>query len=276
MSIIEEVPLAPSIKLDSNSKSKSKKASPSLSTASKPATSTSKRPITSTALRLEHLDAAQMLLKAATVCALKEDEECENTAICVERVVADLIALTAAVAKALNFALDGSHSGLLDRTLLKRWCEFYSNELLPQTKSMMKKMSPILDTYGLFLPSRIGTSVSPELLEKGLSFIETETEDEVSKTDDAKDDVAHMTNASPTTERAPNKQKDDEDNLMRKKDLTENESHGDDLDTGRDEEEDEVKVPRVEKESPLSSTDEGAVDEYEYYDEDDLYEDEEE
>merc|ERR1712232_109225 len=37
------------------------------------------KPITSTNLRVEHLEAAAMLLKAGLACQLREGEECENT-----------------------------------------------------------------------------------------------------------------------------------------------------------------------------------------------------
>jgi hypothetical protein len=125
--------------------------------------------ITSTCLKNEHLEAAQMLLKAGLACAMKADEECENTAIALERVVSDLIGLTTAVAKALNNALKSSdYDDVMDRDLVKKWCEFYSEELLPQTKAMVKSTAPTLDAYGLFLPSRMGASVSQDLLQKGL------------------------------------------------------------------------------------------------------------
>ena len=134
--------------------------------------------ITATCLRAEHLSAAGMLLKAGVVCQLKEGEECENTAIASERVASDMIGLTTAVAIALNRALkDGGLKGA-DPALLKKWCEFYSQELLPQTKAMVKKTSPKLDAYGLFLPSRMGASVSPDLLEKGLHLDDEVTEEE--------------------------------------------------------------------------------------------------
>ena len=47
-----------------------------------------------------------MLLKAGLACDLKSngEEECENTAIALERVVSDLIGLTGAVTTALNNA----------------------------------------------------------------------------------------------------------------------------------------------------------------------------
>lgn len=128
------------------------------------------KPITSTVLRTEHLEAASMLLKAGLACNLKDGEECENTAIAVERVASDLIGLTSAVAIALNRCLKDVDLKGGDPALVKKWCEFYSEQLLPQTKSMVKKVSGKLDAYGLFLPSRMGTSVSREILNKGLNL----------------------------------------------------------------------------------------------------------
>lgn len=136
------------------------------------------KPITSTALRPEHLEAAQMLLKAGTACQLKDGEECENTAIAAERVASDMIGLTTAVAMALNRALKGNNLKGSDPAIIKRWCEFYSEELLPQTKSMVKKTAAKLDAYGLFLPSRMGASISQEVLLKGLKLAEIEAEEE--------------------------------------------------------------------------------------------------
>merc|ERR1712232_629061 len=49
-----------------------------------------------------------------------------------------------------------------------RWCEFYTDDLLPQTRAMVKRTSAKLDSFGLFLPSRMGASVAPELIQKGL------------------------------------------------------------------------------------------------------------
>lgn len=128
------------------------------------------KPITSTCLRAEHLDAATMLLKAGVACQLKDGEECENTAIAAERVASDLIGLTSAVAMALNRALKDEDLKGADPALLKKWCAFYKDDLQPQTRSMVKKTSPKLDAYGLFLPSRMGTTVSKEVLDRGLSL----------------------------------------------------------------------------------------------------------
>lgn len=128
------------------------------------------KPITFTSLRNENLEAAAMLLKAGLACQLKEGEECENTAIAIERVASDMIGLTTAVAIALNRALKSEDLATLDSELIKKWCQFYSESLLPQTRLMVKKTSPKLDAYGLFLPSRMGATVPPDLIEKGLSL----------------------------------------------------------------------------------------------------------
>lgn len=124
--------------------------------------------MTATCLRNEHLEAAQMLLKAGQACAMKEEEECENTAIALERVVSDLIGLTTAVAVALNLTLSKYFDDEdLDKELVRKWCAFYSEVLLPQTKGMIKQTSPMLDVYGLYLPSRMGATVDQDLLRKG-------------------------------------------------------------------------------------------------------------
>lgn len=159
---------------------------PNKSKQSKPSSSKSRAPparkcITSTCLKNEHLEAAQMLLKAGLACELKSngEEECENTVIPLERVVADLIGLTEAVATALNNALCGDYDNdsEVDWDLIKKWCEFYSSELLVKTKDLKKRTIPTLDAYGLFLPSRWGASVSQDLLQKGLKGSSSEEED---------------------------------------------------------------------------------------------------
>eukprot|EP00591_Stephanopyxis_turris_P012410 CAMPEP_0195530812 /NCGR_PEP_ID=MMETSP0794_2-20130614/33863_1 /TAXON_ID=515487 /ORGANISM="Stephanopyxis turris, Strain CCMP 815" /LENGTH=668 /DNA_ID=CAMNT_0040662397 /DNA_START=72 /DNA_END=2078 /DNA_ORIENTATION=- len=145
---------------------------------SKPTPPQPQKPITSTALRAEHLEAAKMLLKAGCACTLKEGEECENTAIAVERVAADMMGLTAAVATALNRVIKSKkESGRADAKLVNKWCAFYGEELLPMTKTMVKRTSSKLDAYGLFLPSRMGASVSQEVLQKGLMLGEVKEEE---------------------------------------------------------------------------------------------------
>lgn len=120
----------------------------------------------------EHLKFAQMVLKAGLACTLHEGEDSESTAMCVERVAADLMGLTAAVATALKRELKQSSLSLSSSSdeLTKQWCEFYAEELLPETKKFCKKVTNKLDAYGLYLPSRISASLSPELLEKGLKL----------------------------------------------------------------------------------------------------------
>ena len=148
---------------------------PSRSSKSKAAAT---KPITATALRTENLEGAKMILKAGCACALKDDEVCESTAMCVERVVSDLIGLTTATAVALNRALKGGRDSKgADPAIVKKWCQFYSDELLPQTKGLMKRTTPELDAYGMFLPSRMGASVSGELLKKGLQGGDDEGEE---------------------------------------------------------------------------------------------------
>jgi hypothetical protein len=124
-------------------------------------------PVTSTALRHEHLEASRLLLKAGSACTLKDGEECENTACCAERVAVDMMGLTAAVATALNRCIKSpkySNDSSIDKEQIKAWCQFYSEQLLPQTKALVKKTSPKLDAYGLFLPTRLGASVSQDVL----------------------------------------------------------------------------------------------------------------
>lgn len=149
---ISQKPVVPSAKRDKKANSKNNKM----------------KPITSTNLRVEHLEAAAMLLKAGVACQLKDGEDCENTAIAAERVASDMIGLTTAIAIALNRALKPDDLQGADPALIKRWCEFYSEDCLPKTRAMVKKTSSRLDAYGLFLPSRMGATVSPETLEKGL------------------------------------------------------------------------------------------------------------
>jgi ANTH domain len=159
------------------------------------------KPITATALRVENLNSAEMILKTGLPCQLKDGEECENTAIAAERVVSDLIGLTSAVAMALNRALkdEGDLKGA-DPALLKKWCVFYKEQLLPQTKAMIKKASPKLDAYGLFLPSRMGTSVAPDVLERGLNLEEkavSEADEEDEEVGDAATAVSEPREAEP-------------------------------------------------------------------------------
>ena len=105
--------------------------------------------------------------------------------MCVERVAADLMGLTSAVATALKRELKSGDVD--DEALVKQWCEFYSEELLPDTKKFVKKTSSKLDVYGLYLPSRMSASLPQELLEKGLKLGGNGGEESKSK-DDAEED----------------------------------------------------------------------------------------
>jgi len=236
----------------SNSKKSSSKSSPS---ASSP-----KKAITSTRLKNEHLEASKLLLKAGLACKLKPSEECENTAIAMERVVSDLIGLTTAVASALNFVLKNYDDDLkVDKSLIKEWCEFYSQELFPQTKAMMKSSTPTLDAFGLFLPSRMGTSVNQDLLQKGLKHIAMETDEE----ETTLGNVQEKGEDEKVEEKDRDVDKDDEE--------VEEEEEGDEVDEEGDEDvdgeedvedEDTIEDDHIDEES----------DEYEY---DDEYYDEE-
>lgn len=197
-----------------------------------------KKSITSTCLKNEHLEAAQMLLKAGLACELKEDEECENTAIAVERVASDLIGLTTAVATALNNALKGDYDddAGMDWALVKKWCEFYSSELLVQSKGMVKRVSPTLDAYGMYLPSRMGTSVSPDLLQKGMK----------------------MDSGDETEEKEEAIEEEEEENVESSKDM---EEEGDELDQAEEKEDEE---PKENDENEYDAYDEYEYEEYEY------------
>lgn len=211
------------------------------------------KPITATCLRVEHLDAAALLLKAGLACMLKEGEECENTAIPAERVAADLIGLTTAVASALNRVLKEDDLKGADPALLKRWCAFYSDELLPQTKTLVKKITPKLDAYGLFLPSRMGASVPRDLLEKGLTLSESSSEadpsvDIASSDEPPKDPTEEEATAGEASPRLEEKQVEA---------------------TG------EIKPVEAKVEKPLGKEETAVDDDYEY-DEEEYYDDDEE
>lgn len=160
--IFNEISLAqqPTASSPSSGKSRSKSRSSSAAAASKPKTPP---------LCEDHLKYAKMVLKAGLACSLHDGEECESTAMCVERVAADLMGLSAAVAVALKRELKSS-SEIEDEALVKQWCEFYSEELLPDTKQFIKKTSSKLDVYGLYLPSRMSATLPQELLERGLKL----------------------------------------------------------------------------------------------------------
>jgi len=153
----------------STANKKISKSSPSLSKARTPP---SPENITSTRLKEEHLEVAKLVLKDGLACILKPEEVCEITAHAIERVASDMIGLTTAVATALNCALNNYENDdmVLDKAIIKLWCEFYVLELLPRTKAMVESTTPTLDAYGLFLPSKMGTAVSEDLLKKGMDY----------------------------------------------------------------------------------------------------------
>merc|ERR1712176_1091162 len=159
-----------------------------------------------------------------------------------ERVASDLLGLTTAVTDALTRALKSDLKGA-DPVLIKKWCEFYSEELLPQTRSMVKKTAPKLDAFGLFLPSRMGPTLSQDLLQKGLKL------DEVGSDEAAEgDSEVSKTKAQPSEEE-------------KESDTPEEEVEED----ASEEEEEEEAEDDVEE-----------IDEYEYDEEEEYYDDEEE
>ena len=247
--------------------------------------SASNKSITATALRTEHLEAATLLLKAGCAASLKEGETCEHTAVAMERVAADMIGMTAAVATALNRALKSKHLNTdpnIDKALLKRWCEFYAEELLPKTKILVKRTSHKLDKYGLFLPSRMGASVSADLLERGLSLgdeteietnqaeAEAESDDQVAAADDASQgqksdsDVTSTASATKTASEEAETSKGVQD-------------EEDEEEASEDEDEESEEIEKEEKEDKAISSAAAASTEYdeEYDYEDEEYYDEE-
>jgi len=181
------------------------------------------------------------LLKTGVACVLKNGEECENTALAVERVASDLLGLSTAVSGALTRALKGDDLNGADPVLIKKWCEFYSEELLPQTRAMVKKTAPKLDAFGLFLPSRMGPTLSQDLLQKGMKL----------------DEAGEESDASAATKKDSSSEEDKES------DKTEEEAE---VAEDADEEEPEEEV----------DDDVEEIDEYEYDEEEEYYDDEDE
>jgi len=202
------------------------------------------KPITSTSLKADHLDAAKLLLETGLACVLKNGEECENTALAVERVASDLLGLTTAVTGALTRALKGDGMDGADLVLIKKWCEFYNDELLPQTRGMVKKTAPKLDAYGLFLPSRMGPTLPQDLLQKGLKLDEAGSVTE-SEEGDAKKDAT-----------------------------SEDEKEAEDA--AEEEVEAAEEAPAEEEEREEEDDDVEEIDEYEYDEEEEYYDDEDE
>lgn len=220
------------------------------------------KPITSTFLRSENLDAAKLLLKTGVACVLKNGEECENTALAVERVAADLLGLTSSVAKALNFVLKGDDLMGADPVLIKLWCKFYSEGLLPQTRTMVQKTTPKLDAFGLFLPSRMGAFVSPDLLRKGIK-LEEKDNDDIQK--EGILDVSEDDNDYPTMKESSNTGSEENDDVENEN----NDGDNDKYDHDTDDTKDMIKEAIVTEEDVLEY--DGEYEEYddeEYYDED--------
>jgi len=202
------------------------------------------KPITSTSLKLDHLDAAKLLLKTGVACVLKNGEECENTALAVERVASDLLGLTTSVGGALTRALKGDDLNGADPVLVKKWCEFFSEELLPQTRAMVKKTAPKLDAFGLFLPSRMGPTLSQDLLQKGMKLDEVNSAIEVEEGD----------TSAATKKESSSEGQDESDDVEEEAGVLE------------DDDDDE--------ESEASNNDVEEIDDYEYDDDEEYYDDE--
>ena len=240
------------------------------------------KPITATSLRGENYNAAELLLKAGIVCQLKDGEICENTAIAAERVAADMMGLTSAVAVALNRVLKDTNNMPkgTDLKLIQQWCTLYSQQLLPQTKAMVKKMSPNLDAFGLFLPSRMSANVPPNLLEKGLNLVAkasgateevgdndaiaaTESTDAVVASESSESSKTSSTETLPEKiDTAPSNEKSTTPNARKSTAAVEK------VDAEVDEEDDEEEEVGEEEEYEYEDEEEGEDDE-EYEDEDD-------
>merc|ERR1712157_589765 len=109
-----------------------------------------------------------------------------------------------------------------DKVLISKWCEFYSQELMKQTRMTMKTCTPTLDRWSLFLPSRIENRVDPDLLEIGLKFAEEDEEDD--NVDDGYEDEKSY----------DDEEDDDQDDYDKEED-----DDGDDYDQEEEEEEEE-------------------------------------
>jgi len=224
------------------------------SSSSKSSSPKKQKPITSTGLRQEHLDGAIMLLKAGCAASLKENESTDHTAVAMERVAADMIGLTKAVASTLTKTLKSDMSKV-DQALVQKWCVFYKEELLPKTKVLVKRTSSKLDKFGLFLPSRMGASVPSELLEKGL-LLGTEE-----KVEELKEDEPVESDSKGVDEEVGEKEDATKDDDVEEEEEDEVEPEEEDDDD--DDEEEPVKVKQ-----PVNDIDD-EYDEYEdeYYDE---------
>lgn len=125
---------------------------------------------TSTNLNQDNLDAAKLVLRAGVACsALSCEKYSEHIAVAIDCLVKDLIGLVNVVGNTLNVALTqhGINKKNENQILLDRWCDFYIQTLLPQTKQVIRITMPLLDRYGLYLPSRNGKNLKNELLVEG-------------------------------------------------------------------------------------------------------------
>ena len=171
-----------------------------------------------------------------------------------ERVASDLLGLTSSVATALNIVLKNDDLKGADPVLIKHWCEFYSEELMPQTRAMVKKTTPKLDAFGLFLPSRMGATVSPDLLQKGMKLDEIDDSPE-----ELEDDVD-----------------DDEESTAKDASMDEekNENNEEEIKTTVDDDLDECEATKSEEEDVIEDNGKEYDNEYEYDEE--YYDDEDE
>lgn len=222
------------------------------------------KPITSTAFRTEHLEGATLLLKAGCAASFKEGEDCEHTAVAMERVAADMIGLTSAVATTLNRVLkseDLESDKSIDKALVKRWCEFYAEELLPKTKILVKRTSRKLDRYGLFLPSRMSATVRPEVLERGLTLgnEEVETTQDGSKEDNDAEVISSASNAS--------EEKAEEESTGKVEEPTDEDDEEEHVSQGDEEDVDEEVADKPTTNTVDEFDEEYEYDEEEYYDE---------
>jgi hypothetical protein len=233
-------------------------------------------------LRKEYLDAADMLLKAALLCQLKSGEECENTAIAMERVCADMMAMSSAVATALNRAIVKKKSSSASPKLIRDWCRFYKDDLLPKTKALIKKTTGKLDAYGLFLPSRMGASIAPDLLEQGLNMEdspEVTAEDAVVEADEKDEAEKEAVKAAPAEKRKSRTPKPTV--VAKAREDEEEEEDEEEKETTKAEEKVEEKVVAKERPKAVDEEDdrvEEEVDideEYEYDEEEEFYDEEE-
>ncbi len=87
-----------------------------------------------------------MVLRDGMVCALLDGEETELTAMCIEQVEANLMGFEAVVAVVLKSELKKqTPSEDASAELLRQGCEFYSEDLPPDTNKFCKRAMGMLD-----------------------------------------------------------------------------------------------------------------------------------